>query len=274
MSKKTILISGATSGLGKQALLELSQKGHRVIVVSRNREKMNATVEMIKFETNNADIFCYQADFSDADSVKNATQKIAQEHPAIDVLINNAGALHIRQERTESGVEKTMMVNYYSHFILTMGLLDNLRSSGKSTIINVSSDCYKLPGYAMNEPTIDDEKYNFNKAYNRSKLAQIQFTRMLKERLSSDDITVTCVSPGGVKTDIYAPMPKILRWLVTFSLKPVSKGVRDIVNIALDDDASRFDGEFVSNTKIKPIHSRYLDKQQMLFLWEQSEAFC
>lgn len=274
MSKKTILISGATSGLGKQALLELSQQGHRIIVVSRNWEKMNATVESIKCESSNADIACYQADFSDISSVKKATQKIAQEHPTINVLINNAGALHMKQERTDSGVEKTMMVNYFSHFILTMGLLDNLRSAGKSTIINVSSDCYKLPGYAMNESSIEDEKYNFNKAYNRSKLAQVQFTRMLKDKLSNDDITVTCVSPGGVKTDIYAPMPKFLRWLVSLSLKPVNKGVRDIVNIALDADASRFNGEFVSNNKIKPIPSRYLDKQQMSFLWQQSEAFC
>lgn len=274
MSKKTILISGATSGLGKQALLELSQQGHQLIVVSRNWEKMHETVEEIKCKTNNNSIFCYQADFSNIASVKKAAQQIAQAHSCIDVLINNAGALHLKQELTDEGVEKTIMVNYFSHFVLTMNLLDNLKLAGKSTIINVSSDCYKLPGYAIGEGAIEDSKYNFNKAYNRSKLAQVQFTHMLKEKLSNDDISVACVSPGGVKTSIYAPLPKFLRWLISLNLKPVSKGVRDIVKIALDSDASRFNGEFISNSKVKPVHSRYLDRQQMKLLWEQSEAFC
>ncbi|GHF84340.1 SDR family NAD(P)-dependent oxidoreductase [Thalassotalea marina] len=269
MTVKTILVTGATSGIGKQVLKSLAIQGHKLIVIARCPEKIKLTINEVKNDAPNTVIYSYVADFSDVDSVTQVAQKISTNHPVIDVLINNAGAMHMKEEVAKCGREKTLVVNHISHAALTLALINNLKLASQGCIINVSSDCYRLPGYDLNCSDFDG-KYNWNKAYNRSKLAQIQFTHVLQDKLNSDNIVVTSVSPGGVKTDIYRALPKIARWLVSLTLKPVERGVDDILKIANLEDASMFAGQFVSKGKVKTVEQKFLSPAVLTENWQIS----
>lgn len=271
MTKKTVLISGATSGIGRATALAMCERNFKLIILGRTQDKIAETQMWLKEQCKDAEVFGFAVDFSDLNSVNQTVAQIKQAHSIIDVVINNAGAIHMEAEKSAEGLEKTLVVNYYSHFILTMGLLDNVKAAKDGRVISVSSDCYKLPGYAFDEK-IEDAKYNWNRAYNRSKLAQVQFTYKLQQELSDSSVTVACVSPGGVKTKIYDPMPKFVRWLTALSLKPVEKGVKDIVDLASQDDVEQYKGTFVSGGKIKSVPNRFLQVDLLNKLWQQSKS--
>ncbi|MCB4435713.1 SDR family NAD(P)-dependent oxidoreductase [Alteromonas sp. McT4-15] len=268
--KKTVLITGATSGIGQQLAIEMGKLGHDLILLYRDADKLESTLSQLSSVADNVSVHAYLADLADIDSVKRAARAIGKKHDQIDVLVNNAGAFHMTKEMTPSGHEKTMMVNYFSHFVLTMMLLDNLRASKQGRVINVSSECYKMRAYSMDDFEMVP-KYHWGLAYNRSKLAQVQLTKMLKEKLKDDNVTVTSVNPGAIDTNIYEPISGFMRFMLKFSLKPVEKGVTDIIDIALRDDSSDVNGEFISKSKKVAIDKRFLDPQQMQVLWQQSE---
>lgn len=270
MTKKTVLISGATSGIGRATALAMCKRNFKLIILGRTQDKVAETQLWLKEQCKDAEISGFAVDFSDLSSVNQTVAQINQAYSIIDVVINNAGAIHIESEKSVEGLEKTLVVNYYSHFILTMGLLNSVKAAKDGRVISVSSDCYKLPGYAFDEK-VEDTKYNWNRAYNRSKLAQVQFTYKLQKELSDSSVTVACVSPGGVKTKIYDPMPKFVRWLTALSLKPVEKGVKDIVDLASQDDVKQYKGAFVSGGKIKTVPNRYLQVDSLNKLWQQSK---
>jgi short-subunit dehydrogenase len=269
MYRNTVLISGATSGIGKATAIALANKNHNLILLGRNKRKLKETTLSVLEKVPNAKLSSYAVDFSDLTSVNHVVHEIQQNHPVIDILINNAGAIQIEPQKTPEGLEKTLVVNYYSHFVVTMGLLENIKAAKNGRIINVSSDCYKLPGYAIDDE-VESQKYNWNRAYNRSKLAQVQFTHKLQNTLSDSNVVATCISPGAVKTKIYDPMPKLIRWLTSLSLKPVEKGVKDIVEIATQADVSQYAGAFVSGGKVKKVHSRFLQLEHLDNLWRLS----
>ncbi|BFT32276.1 SDR family NAD(P)-dependent oxidoreductase [Alteromonas sp. D210916BOD_24] len=269
--KKTILITGATSGIGQQFALEMAELGHDLILLYRDKNKLETTLSLLDTVAPLANLHAYSVDLADIESVKSVALAISQNHEQIDVLVNNAGAFQMTKEMTPSGHEKTMMVNYFSHFVLTMMLLDNLRAAEQGRIINVSSECYKLRAYSMDDSEMMP-KYHWGLAYNRSKLAQIQLTKMLKDKFKDDNITVTSVNPGAIDTNIYKPISGFMRFLLKFSLKPVQNGVIDIRDIALRADSSDVNGEFISKSKKVTVDKRFLNTQQMQSLWQQSEA--
>lgn len=269
MENKTVIITGATSGIGRAAAFEMCKNGHKLVMLGRNQEKIDETVAAIIEKYADAKIDTYQIDLSNLDAVKSLTEVLKQQYPIIDVLVNNAGSFQMKEEILACGFEKTIVVNYFSHFILTMGLLDNLKAAEQGRIINVSSDSYKLTTNTIDKRA-NQNHYNWSRAYNRSKLAQIQFTHTLKDKLTDSNVVVTAVSPGGVRTKIYDPMPTIIRWLVSLSLKPVHKGIRGLLTVALSEDAKEYHGKFVRGRKVKKVHKKYLDKKQSEFLWQQS----
>jgi len=269
MTKKTILITGATSGIGKQTLKELASQGHEMILVARNPEKIKQSIDEVKEYAPSANITHYVADFSDVDSVNEVAQEISRYHPIIDVLINNAGGLQIDEQKAKCGREKTLVVNHLSHVALTVSLLSNLKASEQGTVINVSSDSYRLPGYELNVSDFEG-KYNWNKAYNRSKLAQIQFMHVLQDKLKDENIVITSISPGSAKTDIYRSLPKFIRWMISFTLKPVAQCITDIVDIANMEDSSMYAGQFVSKGQIKQVDEKFLSSAVLNEIWSMS----
>ena len=200
MTGKTILITGATSGIGKETAKALALQGHFVIIHGRDREKTQAVCQKLKSETGNNNIDFLISDLLLLSDVKRMAGEFKQKHNKLDVLINNAGGVFgKKRELTEEGFEKTMTLNIFAPMLLTHLLLSVLAKSSSARIINVSSIAHKAPY----KPDLNDIQsgngYSFAKAYSHSKLYLIWLTKhfasVLKEK-EFENITANSLEPG------------------------------------------------------------------------------
>lgn len=195
MNNRTILITGATDGIGKLTAIGLASqyKDANVLIYGRNKNKVDEVVNEIKSKSNNQNIEGYVADFSSLDDVRNLAKEILQKHDAINILINNAGAGFAAPRYGKDGTEARFTVNYLAPFLLTNLLLPAIKKAAPSRIVNVSS--------AGQSPIHFDDimlEKNFDTvtAYSQSKLALIMFTIDLAEELKSENVTVNALHPG------------------------------------------------------------------------------
>lgn len=180
MPLKTTVITGGTSGIGKETVLVLAKKGHAVYMLVRDTVKGEEVRKEVVAESNNQEIYVIHCDLANLKSVKNAAEVLKVKLFAINVLINNAGGIVNERELSKDGFEMTFAINHLGHFLLTM-LLMPLLERGQARIINVSSEAHK-----MGRPDFDDlqseKKYSSVKAYGNAKLFNIYFTKSLAER--------------------------------------------------------------------------------------------
>ena len=195
---KTIVITGATSGIGKSTAQQLSELGYRVVMLVRNIEKGKS----VKLNDENAGsiseiIYC---DLENLETVKEAAEKLAEKYDSIDVLINNDGGLFQNKYETVDGLERSFQVNHLGHFYLTNELIPLLASNGGGRIVNVSSEMHKYakPDF-RNLQMLDN--YSGARQYGNVKLYNIYFTQELAERFSDKGIIANAVHPGGVNTN-------------------------------------------------------------------------
>jgi len=195
MGKKTILITGATEGIGKLVATDLAKllPDANILIHGRNGEKLARTAEEIKEKTGNRNIETCLADFSSMQEVRTMSEQILQKHASIDILINNAGAGFSAPRLGKEGTETRFTVNYLAPFLLTHLLLPAIIKADSSRIINVAS--------AGQSPIVFDDlmmekKFDGVTAYTRSKLAIIMFTFDLAEALKKENVTVNCLHPG------------------------------------------------------------------------------
>lgn len=200
MNTKTILVTGATDGIGKQTVLELVQKGHKVIVHGRNREKAEMAAREIEEKTGVEKLEVVSADLTDLNAIAKMTVEVQKKFSQLDVLINNAGVFENDRFVLPNGFEKTFMVNHLAPFALTLQLLDILRATPKARIVNVSS---MAQSGSIDFDNLNGEKYfdGYN-AYAISKLENVLFTYKLARLLKEDDVTVNCLHPGVIKTKL------------------------------------------------------------------------
>lgn len=200
MKDKIVLITGSTDGIGKQTAIELAQKGATVLIHGRSLKRGKAVIEEIIRQTNNSKIDLFISDFSSLKQVKKLAEEIKAKYDRLDILINNAGVYMKKRIVAEDGHEMTFQINYLAHFLLTNLLLDLLRHSIPSRIINVSSMAHAS---SIDFNDLQSEKnYSAYGAYALSKLANILFTLWLAELLKSTGITVNCLHPGVINTKL------------------------------------------------------------------------
>ena len=187
--RRTCLVTGATSGIGRAAAFGLAALGHRLILVGRDECKLARTADAIRGRGGSAEIATYRCDLSLMRDVRSAAEKIAQDHRRIDVLINNAGARFLHHGLTQEGIELTLATNHLGHFVLTLSLAGLLPSSGEARIINVSSGAH-YGGTGVLENIRSSAGYDGKRQYAESKLASVLFTYALAERLKGRGISV------------------------------------------------------------------------------------
>jgi NAD(P)-dependent dehydrogenase (short-subunit alcohol dehydrogenase family) len=199
MQGKTIVITGATSGIGLVAAQRLAERGARIILVAREKARAEETLEQLRAKAPGQKHGAYLADLSKISEMKRVGGEIAHAEPRIDVLINNAGAMFAFRSVTEDGLEKTFALNHMAYFVLTAQLRDRLVAAGEARIINTSSAAHQNARLDL-----DDLQccvgYGAMKAYGRSKLCNILFTRELARRLEGTKVTANCLHPGFVAT--------------------------------------------------------------------------
>ena len=198
MQGKICLVTGATSGIGKATALGLAQRGATIVMVGRDREKGEAVQREIKTKSGNEAVDLLLADLSSQESVRQLAENFLQRYTQLHVLINNAGMTSLRRRETVDGLERTFAVNQLAPFLLTNVLLDVIKASAPSRIINVSSDAHEA-GHINMDDLQSAKKYM--RAYGQSKLALVLFTYELARRMQGTGVTATCLHPGFVATN-------------------------------------------------------------------------
>ena len=202
LTPHTIVITGATSGIGRQAALVLGALGHRLLVVGRNPELLDALERDLRARGAPAPT-PFRADLSLQSEVRRVAVEIAAAAPVIDVLVNNAGAIFDTRQLTAEGVERTVALNHVAYWLLTRALLPNLCASAEGRIVNTASRAH-LRGHLDFTDLQHARRYSGWEAYGASKLANICFTRELARRLSasasSRHVSASALHPGFVST--------------------------------------------------------------------------
>ena len=201
MDGKVVLVTGGTNGIGKVTAFELAKKGATVVIAGRNPDKTQATVKEIKEQSGNPSVDGLVADLSSMAEVRKLADQFRQKYSRLDVLVNNAGIYLAEREETVDGYERTFAVNHLAYFLLTNLLLDRLKASAPSRIVNVSSDAHS--GAPLNFDDLQNRQ-NYGmagmKAYGMSKLENIMFTFELARRLEGTGVTANVLHPGLVAT--------------------------------------------------------------------------
>jgi NAD(P)-dependent dehydrogenase (short-subunit alcohol dehydrogenase family) len=205
---KTILITGATSGIGLEASVTLAREGHRVVLVGRDEAKTRRSVDQVKQRAESVQVESLLCDFSSQASVRALADSYRAKYDRLDVLVNNAGAVNETRTVTKDGIESTFAVNHLGYFLLTNLLLDLLVKSAPSRIVVVSSTGHYRGTMDLDDLGFEKGGYGIMAAYRRSKLANVMMTRSLAKRLEGRGVTVNALHPGGVATGIWDRAPR------------------------------------------------------------------
>jgi NAD(P)-dependent dehydrogenase (short-subunit alcohol dehydrogenase family) len=195
LAEATILVTGATDGLGKRVALELAARGATALLHGRDRDRLEAALEEMRREKGSEKLHSYLADLSSLGAVRGLAERILSNEERLDVLVNNAGIIVPERRESKDGYELTFAVNYLAHFLLTNLLLPLLRDSAPARIVNVASAGQSPVDFG---DVMLERSYGGMRAYTRSKLAQIMFTFELAERLRGTGVTVNALHPASL----------------------------------------------------------------------------
>lgn len=277
MKQKTCVITGATSGIGLGIARGLAAQGLELILIGRDPGKGSAVMEGLRSETGNSSVHYFNADLCAQKQIRATGEEISQRFPVIDVLINNAGVWTSRCEFTEDRIEKQFAVNHLAYFLMTHLLYRNIAASPDGRIINIGSDSHKYGKINFEDFNLE-RSYHGLKAYGQSKLANLLFTYELHRLKQHDHVSVYCVQPGLVKTDIGVkhtnPFHSLMWKLRRLGGMTPDEAARTAVYLATSTEASGKSGMYWDNLKPKPSSSRSRNEQDAARLWEMSERLC
>lgn len=279
MSEQKCVITGATSGIGKAAALALARKQWKMLLIGRNITKLEQTTQEIRKRTQNDLIGHYVCDMSSMRDVRRLADMIKADHKHLDVLINNAGAKFLRHQITEEGIEVTLATNHLGHYFLTLSLIDLLRESRASRIINVSSGSH-FAGSGVISNILTPQGYDGRKQYAESKLANVLFTYALAAKLKDSRITVNAVDPGGVATN-FSRNNGLIHWIkhrVYYIMKrqllAPEEGAKTIVYLASGDEVSGVTARYFYEMKERKSSEASYTIAMQDELWESSARLC
>jgi NAD(P)-dependent dehydrogenase (short-subunit alcohol dehydrogenase family) len=219
---RTMVVTGANSGLGYETTLALAKKGAKVIMACRSLSKANIAKEKIQQQVPNADLEVMEIDLSSLQSVRKFAKDYQSKYNTLDVLINNAGVMAPPYSKTEDGFELQLGANYLGHFLLTGLLLDTIVKTPQSRVVTLSSLVHK-DGKINFDDLQSEKKYDAMKAYSQSKLACLIFSYELQRRLAKagNHQTISTAShPGIADTELSRNMPKIIYYFAKYTLAP------------------------------------------------------
>ncbi|XP_060781149.1 retinol dehydrogenase 14a [Neoarius graeffei] len=278
---RTVIVTGANSGIGKATAAELLRREARVIMACRSLERGESAAQEIRQHTGTGtgtgELLVRLLDLACLSSVRSFCAQINKEEPRLDVLINNAGVYQCPYSRTEDGFEMQFGVNHLGHFLLTHLLLDLLKRSAPSRIIVVSSKLYK--GGEINFDDLSSEhSYDRALAYSRSKLANLLFTLELSRRLEDTGVTVNALTPGIVRTNLgrHIHVPLLAKPLVSLAswalLKSPEEGARTSVYLACSPDVEGVQGKCFADCQEQKLLPKATDEDVAKKLWDISEV--
>jgi NAD(P)-dependent dehydrogenase (short-subunit alcohol dehydrogenase family) len=272
MQGKICLVTGSTSGIGEVTALELARMGAEVIVVSRNPQKVDSTVQRIKNETASAKVHGFSADLSLQSEILKLAGQIREQFDQLHVLVNNAGGYFQKRQVTAEGRELTFALNHLNYFLLTQLLLDLIVATPGARIVNVSSDAHR--GASINFDDLEFRKgYIGFRAYSQSKLANVLFTYRLARQLQDTPVTVNALHPGFVNTGFglnNGGLIKAAMSVLQIFGKSQEEGARTSIYLASSPEVAGLTGMYFTDEK--PVRSAPIsyDKEIQEKLWQVS----
>jgi len=274
LTKKIILVTGATNGIGKVTATELAQMGATVVIIGRNPQKTeNVVLEIQKSLNGIGKVDSIIGDLSSLKDIRQVAEKFLSKYDRLDVLVNNAGGFFSRRLESVDGYEMTLALNHLNYFYLTDLLLNVLKSSSPARIVNVSSSAHYGSRIKFND--LQREKfYNGWRVYSESKLMNINFTRVLAQRLQGSGVTANALHPGFVATN-FGHGEGIIDWgiKISQSLLAISpqEGARTSFFLASSNEVEGISGKYFTNCREQRPSRAALDDKSAIRLWEISE---
>uniref|UniRef100_A0A8D3E1I8 Retinol dehydrogenase 13 n=1 Tax=Scophthalmus maximus TaxID=52904 RepID=A0A8D3E1I8_SCOMX len=254
---KTVVVTGANAGIGKETAHELAKRGGRIIMGCRDMEKCEAAAKEIRGKTLNPHVYACHLDLASVKSIRAFAERIKQEEQRVDVLINNAGVMRCPAWKTEDGFEMQFGVNHLGHFLLTNLLLDKLKESAPSRVINLASLAHIVGKIDFEDLNWENKKFDTKQAYCQSKLANVLFTRELAKRLQGK--STGCCICGHVWEGV-GPM----------LLFVIELGAQPSVYLAVSEELEGVTGCYYDVMTEKEPAPQALDEEVARKLWEAS----
>ncbi|MFD1134673.1 SDR family NAD(P)-dependent oxidoreductase [Paenibacillus urinalis] len=283
MDKKVILITGASSGIGKETALSLAKQGHVVILHGRNVEKTQAAFNEIAKVSGNPNLDLFTADLSLMSEVKLFAERIRAKYDRLDVLINNAGGqFGSKREVTAEGHEKTMAINLLAPFLLTYLLIDIMKNSKSARVVTVSSASYSMGGEAILDDIELEHNYTMPRSYALSKRYVIWIMRRFAQEMKKEglnNITFNSVEPGSANTELgRISTQDLLSKIVYFLWKPMmwslEKAAASSIYLAISPEVEGVTGKFYGNRKEKKIHNKFIPAEGEQIVWDYCIRVC
>lgn len=275
---KTVVITGANTGIGKETARELAKRGGRIIMGCRDMEKCEASAREIRGKTLNPHVYARHIDLASIESIRQFADRVNQEEKRVDVLINNAGVMRCPAGKTKDGFDMQFGVNHLGHFLLTNLLLDTLKKSAPSRVINLASLAHIVGEIDFNDLNWEKKKFETKRAYCQSKLANVLFTRELAKRLEGSGVTVNALHPGVVATDLGRHTglhqsqfsSSVLGPFFSILVKGPELGAQPSVYLAVAEELTGVTGRYYDVMTEKEPAPQALDDTVSLKLWEES----
>jgi NAD(P)-dependent dehydrogenase (short-subunit alcohol dehydrogenase family) len=236
-----------------------------VLLHGRSPERLEATLEELRSQTNTEKVGSYVADLSSLAAVRDLAERILSEYDRLDVLVNNAGIIVQERKESEDGYELTFAVNYLAHFLLTSLLLPILKDSAPARIVNVASAGQSPLDFSN---LMLEHGYDAMKAYSQSKLAQVMFTFELAEHLQGTGVTVNALHPASLMNT------KMVQSTFGYTMSTVEEGTEAVVRLAISQEVEGVTGGYFDGTREARANRQAYDPQARDRLWVLSEELC
>lgn len=272
LEDKTVVITGANTGIGKETAIDLAKRGAKIIMACRDMERGEAAKKEVIESSGSENVLCMKLDLADSKSIREFAEAINKDEPKLNILVNNAGVMVCPYGKTADGFEMQIGVNHFGHFLLTHLLIDLIKRSAPARIITVSSMAHSWS--SINLEDINSEKsYDKNQAYSQSKLANVLFTRSLAKRLEGTGVTTYSLHPGVVQTDLWrhlnAPQRAIMKMVSPFT-KNSSQGAQTSIYCAVEPSLDKESGGYYSDCAPANCSAAGKDDVVAQKLWDMS----
>jgi NAD(P)-dependent dehydrogenase (short-subunit alcohol dehydrogenase family) len=273
MNNQTILITGASTGIGLHSAIGLAKLGANIVMVGRNQERTSQAVELVKSQTGNQQVSYLLADLSSLKEVRRLAQEFKDKHNKLDVLLNNAGAIFLSRKVSVDGYEMTVALNHLNYFLLTNLLLDTLKAAPSARIVNVASRAH-YRGHVNFDDLQSQRGYNGMRVYSMSKLMNVLFTYELARRLQGTNVTANCLHPGFVASNFAGNNGWLVRTAMNFMSGRISveEGARCSIHLASSPEVQGTSGKYFNfNLKETRSSEESYNQDTAKRLWDVSE---
>jgi NAD(P)-dependent dehydrogenase (short-subunit alcohol dehydrogenase family) len=267
----TVVLTGATRGIGRAAAIELASRGAELAIVGRDSARVRETAEQAEAAGGGAPVHEHVADLSRIDEVRRLAAELLEAHPRIDVLANNAGALFTSRHETPDGLEQTFALNHLAPFLLTELLLERLMASD-GRVVTTSSDAHRGGLLDLDDLQSERGRYRGVRVYGTTKLANILFTRELQRR--NPGIAANCFHPGVIRTGFGKNDGALVRLGLTLAgpfLRSPASGAESLVWLSLDPAAGELRGQYLEKGRPVQPSAQARDDRLAGELWDRSE---